>query len=461
MDKIEKYEFQIKIDGLIANIASQLMRVDEKNIDVIMTEILKMIGEELSADRIYIYQLNQTNTIKANTFEWCKLNVLSQKNNLKRLFSNDFPWLVNKITKNDIVYIENTQDMPKEALKEKKFLLDKKIQSLIILPIIVKSKSVGFVGMDNVITTDIWNDNDRSLLKIISRIFSVFFGEYECKKKLIEENYRLNKSYEELKKMQSEIIQKEKMSVIGQLSSGLAHEMSNTFATLKSNIELLDEYYDSTITNILLEYNENNNSKNKDIEFLIDEIGPIFNDIHHDFNKVKTVINSIRRLTDPSNADKDECNINDLIKEVLWIYRSNTYDDLELLIDLNEVSTVYCIRSEIEDVINSILKNSMEAFKKNNIKEPRLEVKSYDDEGYVVIEIIDNAGGIKKNIFNKVFEPFFTTKSFGEAYGLGLSQAYDIIVDRHNGKISHQNINSSRLSTIIKLPNTITYEKTK
>ena len=163
MDKIKKYDFHVKIESLISNIASQLMRVDEKNIKVIMTEILKMIGEELSADRVYIYQLNQNNTSKANTFEWSKLSASNQNNNLKGLFSNDFPWLVNKITKDDIVYIENTQDMPKEASKEKEFLLDKKIQSLIILPIIVKSKSVGFVVMVKVRITDIGNEKDGLL----------------------------------------------------------------------------------------------------------------------------------------------------------------------------------------------------------------------------------------------------------------------------------------------------------
>jgi len=458
MDSIIKYEFHVKIEGLISKIASRFIRVNDEKIETVMMKTLAEIGEVLNADRVYIFEFDAFDKVMNNTYEWCKIKALSEKDNLQGLPFDVFPWWINKILNNEMIYIENTKEMPEEALEEKKLLLAQGINSLIVLPIIVENKSVGFFGVDNVIRTDIWNDNNNALLKIISNIFSDFFAELDYKKKLIKKNEYLNESFEQLKKLQLEIIQKEKMSAIGQLSSGLAHEINNTFASIKSNIELLDEYYDLTIKDILLEYAKRSDEK-KDVEFLIKEISPIFDDINYNFDKVETIINSIRRLTDASNSLFEKYSINDLIKEVLWIYKSTSHDELELLLDLNQVNMVYCIRSEIQDAVNLILKNSIEAFRKKGIKKPKLEIRTYEKDGYIVIKIIDNAGGIEKEIIDKVFEPFFTTKSIGEAYGLGLSQVYDIIVNRHKGKIKLRNEVDKRLCMTIRLPNIETYEK--
>lgn len=450
MEKTIKYEFHVKIEGLISKIATRFINVKSSNIHQVIHENLKEIGETLEADRVYIFQFDQSREVMSNTYEWCKEGISCEKKNLQGLAYEIFPWWTNKILNKEMIYIADTYNMPKEATNEQEILLAQNIKSLLVLPIVVGNTSIGFFGIDNVLKTDIWRENDQALLKIISSIFSDFFSELGYRKRLIEKNKYLDRSFSELKKLQSEIIQKEKMSAIGQLSAGLAHEINNTIATIKSNIEILDECYSHTIKELLMEYRKSN--INNDVDFMINEIDPIFEDIRNDFKKIKRIIGSIRKLTDAPNNLMGSYNLNDLIKEVLWIYKSESHDGIELILELSQIKEIYCIRTEINDAINSILKNSVEAFKKNNTLNPKIEIKTYNKNEYVVLKIIDNAGGINENIIEKVFEPFFSTKAFGDSYGLGLSQAYDIIVNRHNGKIKVQNINEDQLCIKLQLP---------
>lgn len=450
MDRIIKYEFHVTIEGIISKVATRFINVKNSNIDAVIQENLKEIGEALKADRVYIFEFDQSREVMSNTYEWCKNGISHEKNNLQELPYKIFPWWVNKILNKEMIYIANTYDMPKEASNEQEILFAQNIKSLLVLPIVVDNTSIGFFGIDNVIKTDVWTENDQALLKILSSIFSDFFSEVAYQKRLIEKNKYLDQSIRKLKKLQSEIIQKEKMSAIGQLSAGLAHEINNAIAAIKSNIEILDECYSDTLKELLKAYNQSSN--NSDVEFMINEIDPIFEDIRRDFKKIKNIIGSIRKLTDASNDLMGCYNLNDLVKEVLWIYKSESHDGIEIILELNQVKEIYCIRTEINDVINSILKNSVEAFKRNKTVNPKLKIKTYNEDDYVVLKIIDNAGGINENIIEKVFEPFFTTKDIGDSYGLGLSQAYDIVVNRHNGKINPQNINKNELCIKLQLP---------
>lgn len=450
MEKKIKYEFHVKIEGLISKIATRFINVKNCSVDQVILENLKEIGETLQGDRVYIFQFDQSKEVMSNTYEWCKKGVSHEKKNLQCLPYSVFPWWTNKILNKEMIYIADTYNMPKEASNEQEILLAQNIKSLLVLPIVVGHTSIGFFGIDNVIKSDVWTENDQALLRIISSIFSDFFGELSYRKQLIEKNKYLDQSFRELKKLQSEIIQKEKMSAIGQLSAGLAHEINNTLATIKSNIEILDECYCHTIKELLIEYSENNN--NIEVDFMIDEIEPIFEDVRTDFKKISRIVKSIRQLTDAPNNLMGCYNINDLVQEVLWIYKSESHEDIELLLELSQVKEIYCIRTEINDAFNSILKNSVEAFKKNDTSNPKIKIKTYNANEYVVLKIIDNAGGIPENIIEKVFEPFFSTKTVGDSYGLGLSQAYDIIVNRHHGKIEVKNINDDQLCIKIKLP---------
>jgi signal transduction histidine kinase len=445
-----KYNFHVKIEGLISKISTKLINVDNKEIERIINQVLKEIGEVLEADRVYVFEFNEIESVMNNTYEWCKEGISCEKDNLQGLDYNIFPWWMGEILNKQMIYIEDTHNMPEEAKNEQEILLAQNIKSLLVLPIVVANRSIGFFGVDNVLKTDLWTENDQALLKIISSILSDFFSEIAYRQQLLKKNEYLDQSFNELKRLQSQIIQKEKMSAIGQLSSGLAHEINNKIATIKSNVEILDEYYTSTIKAVLIEYNIDH--KNEDVDYMINEIDPIFDDIRNDFNKVKRIIDSIRKLTDAPKNLMGRHNINDIVKDVLSIYKSEPYDELKLILQLEHVRDIYCIRTEVSDVINSILKNSVEAFKKNFVLDSMIKIQTYIQEDYCIVEIIDNAGGIKDDVIDKVFEPFFSTKAIGESYGLGLSQAYDVIVNRHNGKISIKNIEQNQLCIKLELP---------
>ena len=137
--------------------------------------------------------------------------------------------------------------------------------------------------------------------------------------------------------------------------------------------------------------------------------------------------------------------INSALKFVEYSYRDN---NIELILNIDTKAVIYGYQNELVQVLLNILNNSKDAIKINKIKNPKVEIKTKEDKNNVSIIIVDNAGGIKQEIINKVFEPYFTTKFKNQGTGLGLYMSKMIIEKSMNGKIEIENIENGLKTTI-------------
>ena len=266
--------------------------------------------------------------------------------------------------------------------------------------------------------------------------------------KILEEKvkYRteqLEKSLEDLKSTQSQLIQSEKMASLGELTAGIAHEIQNPLNFVNNfsevNTELADELKE--------ELNKTNLSPEE--RLTIEEIA---NDIKTNQEKISfhgkradSIVKGMLQHSRSSNGQKEPTNINTLADEYLRLaYHGLRAKDKSFNADMKtdfdeSISKINIVAQDVGRVILNLITNAFYVVKaakplKGNDYEPTVWVSTKKQNGKILVKVRDNGTGIPDKIKDKIFNPFFTTKPAGEGTGLGLSLSYDII-KAHGGKI--------------------------
>ncbi|NJL21378.1 MAG: hybrid sensor histidine kinase/response regulator [Leptolyngbyaceae cyanobacterium SM1_3_5] len=282
-----------------------------------------------------------------------------------------------------------------------------------------------------------------------------------------------------LRQAQFQLIQQEKLSTLGELLAGVAHEINNPINFLVSNINPLREYVEGMIEIIQLYQQEHLQPSadlteaidNLDLEFALKDIAKILDSMTLGAERIKNLSVSLRTF---SRADRDEkvpTNLHHGLDSTLMIlqHRLKSKRDhtagkeynrppIEVIKTYGNLPEVCCYPSQMNQVFMNILANAIDAIdeaaatdKADPIPQIQITTES-DSEGWVVIEIADNGLGITSDTKQRLFEPLFTTKPVGKGTGLGLSIAHQIIVEKHNGSLSVYSQRGQGAKFILKIP---------
>jgi two-component system, NtrC family, sensor kinase len=304
--------------------------------------------------------------------------------------------------------------------------------------------------------------------------------EYERDKTLLERSLDISsREYKEnlqkIEKLQTQIINQEKMAGIGQLSAGIAHEINNPLGFVKSNIYTLKGYKDKIKMLLELYFSIEEKLKDSDevsykekfsevveykkknkIKFIFDDIDDIILESKDGINRMENIIKSLLGFArKASSSEFNEYDINSNIKSTITI----AYNEIKYYAmveeNLESVPTIKALEGEINQVLLNLLVNAAHAIKSKGIQ-GIIKIHTYYDEGYVKCEISDNGIGISEEHINNIFNPFFTTKPVGIGTGLGLSISHDIIVNKHSGSIEVKSNEGEGTTFIISLPLDVT-----
>jgi PAS domain S-box-containing protein len=290
---------------------------------------------------------------------------------------------------------------------------------------------------------------------------------------IAEANRNLEKANRDLKDMQSQVVQSEKLASIGQLAAGVAHEMNTPVGFVASNFQTLQKYM-AKLLDLLHLYEALGEAvedgqkerrleilgqikqarKDLKIEFVLDDIGTLFEESEDGLTRVTTVI---KNLKDFSRIDQAvafaEYDLNQGVEATLNVARNEIKYDVDVKTDLLPLPEIECNSGQINQVILNILLNAVQAIKvQKRTDRGTLTIRTYATPTEVICEISDDGPGIPPEIRHKIFDPFFTTKPVGQGTGLGLSVSHDIIVTKHHGQILVDSTVGKGTTFTIKLP---------
>lgn len=264
-----------------------------------------------------------------------------------------------------------------------------------------------------------------------------------------------------LEKTQLQLIQSEKMSTLGHLITGIAYEINNPLGWISGNLGSLEE----SVTNLfyLIELYRQKcsnicpNFQSKidefDVEYLHDDLPKLITSTKEGVDRLHQLSNSLRTFSQTNTGAKTSLNIHDSIDSTLLILKhrlkaNNHHPAIEVSKNYANLPLVECFSGQLNQVLMNLLNNAIDAVKESNRNRSFADIQANpnritihtakQDETHIVIRIQDNGAGMSEAIKQKVFEPFFTTKSVGQATGLGLTIAHQIVAEKHGGRIEVQ-----------------------
>ncbi len=285
----------------------------------------------------------------------------------------------------------------------------------------------------------------------------------------------LEKALEELQRTQTQIIQSEKMSSLGQLVAGISHEINNPVNFIYGNItpanyyienllkliSLYQEYYPQPVAIIQEEIEE------IDLEFLKQDLPKLLHSIKIGAERIAQIVLSLRIF---SRLDEAECKAVDIHKGIdstLLILRSRLKDKpgspgIEVIKEYGNLPLVECYAGQLNQVFMNILTNAIDVLEERDEKRSYQEIQQSPsiiristqmlNEHQIAIKISDNGLGIPEKIKQLIFNPFFSTKPIGKGTGMGMSISYQIITKNHGGKFYCISSSGEGTQFVIEMP---------
>ncbi|MEC4983998.1 MAG: PAS domain S-box protein [Oscillatoria sp. PMC 1068.18] len=276
--------------------------------------------------------------------------------------------------------------------------------------------------------------------------------------KLQEKAQDLEQTLLELQRTQAQLIQTEKMSSLGQMVAGVAHEINNPVNFIYGNLVHTSEYCQDLLEIIAL-YQENypdpvpevqEEIEAVDLEFLVTDLPKLVDSMEIGASRIKEIVASLRNFSRLDEAEYKSANLHEGIDSTLMILQNRikakpNHPEIEISKKYGNLPQVECYPGQLNQVFMNIFANALDSLEERDRHRTYQEIEqnpsyiwittSLSESETIRISIKDNGLGIPNKIKDRIFDPFFTTKSVGKDTGLGMSISYQIITEKHRGKI--------------------------
>lgn len=270
----------------------------------------------------------------------------------------------------------------------------------------------------------------------------------------------LQTTLQELKQTQVQMLQSEKMSSLGQLVAGIAHEINNPVAFIYGNLKHVDNY-----TNDLLEFIQlyqahypqpgseiQAMAETIEFDFIQEDLPKILASMRIGAERIREIVLSLRTFSRLDESDLKLVNLSEGIESTLLILDHRLKEnpkrpEIQVLKTYEDVGLVECYAGPLNQVFMNLLANAIDAVEEKNIGRTYQEIQANPNQikitiaaiepNWVQISVADNGFGIPDSVQDRILDPFFTTKEVGKGSGMGLAISYQIITEKHGGELAY------------------------
>ena len=277
----------------------------------------------------------------------------------------------------------------------------------------------------------------------------------------------------ELQSSQLQLIQSEKMSALGNLVAGVAHEINNPIGFLGGNIKPALDYINDLFglidlvqqTYPQLEPAIQQEMETIDLEYIREDLPKLIGSMEEGVRRIKDISNSLRNFSRADNDCPVICNLHDGIDSTLMILKhrlkpSEIHPEIQVIKAYGDLPEIECYAGQLNQVFMNLLSNAIDALEESNHGENYQDIHNQitiktelsSDQNQAIIRIQDNGIGMEEEVQKRIFDDLFTTKCVGKGTGLGLAIARQIILEKHKGNISFNSKLGRGTEFIIVLP---------
>lgn len=272
---------------------------------------------------------------------------------------------------------------------------------------------------------------------------------------LREQTFQLERSFTELQQMQLRLVESEKMSALGVLVAGVAHEINNPINFIHGNVRYVGEYSQGLLELVQLYHQQFPQSSpqiqakidNLDLDFLQADLPKLLDSMQLGTNRIREIVKSLRNFSRLDEAEFKSVNIHEGIDSTLMILHNrlkakSEHPEIAIVKEYGALPNIKCYPGQLNQVFMNLFTNAIDALEAAlnqpewGDRQPTIWIRTEMlSSQRIAIRIIDNGSGIPEHYRSKLFDPFFTTKPVGKGTGLGLSISYQIVVENHGGRL--------------------------
>ena len=344
-----------------------------------------------------------------------------------------------------------------------------KIKAFITVPIFVEQNFWGVLSVYQHQAPRKWEIADVEFVSHTAAQLGVAMQHASLLARNLQKTEALSSALANLKDTQAQLIQTEKMSGLGHLVAGVAHEINNPVNFIHANLSHLNEYSNNllkVVAGYQKQYPELSDELKElveevDLDYIAKDLPKLCSSLANGTQRIQSIVLSLRNFSRLDEGEMKTVDIHEGIESTLLILQhrlvsSKAKGTIELVKDYGELPLVECHPGQINQVFMNLLSNAIDelsielAFEEDKVKLLTIASKTTDAD-WVKVSIKDNGRGVQQQTLDKLFDPFFTTKPVGEGTGLGLSISYRIIKE-HGGRLYCLSTPGEGAEFVIELP---------
>ncbi|MEG4249711.1 PAS domain S-box protein [Microcoleus sp. Pol10D4] len=462
-------------EALLNQLASNIR--ESLDLDTILATTVQQIRDLLQVDRcVFIWYLPDASPPAWDVVHESKNDDLFS---LLGYYPADITGtLPQKIAKLEVYQIDDVATFSNPV--EREFFLQVGYKSVLDLPIKSAGGLTGVVSCVSCREVRKWTKEEVELMEAIGDQLAIAISQSELYTQSVdsariaqEQAAKLEVTLCELQQAQTQLVQAEKMSSLGQMVAGIAHEINNPVSFIFGNLTYTEEYARNLMKLLQMyrdEYPEPSPAIQEEIEvleldFVLDDLPKMLSSMQVGATRIRNIVRSLRNFSRLDESDMKKVNIHEGIDSTLMILEhrlkvqpvnvaATEYHRpaIQIVKEYGKLPLVECYAGLLNQVFMNIIANAIDVLQEP-LENPGIIRISTEVEGTLaVIKIADNGAGITDQVKQRIFDPFYTTKRVGSGTGMGLAISHSIIVEKHKGEIKCFSVVGKGTEFIIEIP---------